>query len=92
MNLTSIDDMSMERKVIQEIMEKKKTAEYLVVCMYESMGNTQISSDICKSQNAPPTVEDVNRMLEDLKKVKMAENVVILNWLLLSDSGKDERC
>lgn len=92
MNLTSIDDMSMERKVIQEIMEKKKTAEYLVVCMYESMGNTQISSDICKSQNTPPTVEDVNRMLEDLKKVKMSENVVILNWLLLSDSGEDKTC
>lgn len=93
MNLASIDDMSMERKVIQEIMEKEKTAKYLVVYMLEGiMGGTQISSNICESQNIPPTIEDVNRILEELKKVRMSENVVIINWLLLSDSGEDKTC
>ena len=79
------DDMSLERKEMQEIREKGK---YLVVCLCENNGKTQVSSDVCKSINIPPTIEDVNRMLEELKKVKNAKNVVILNWLLLSDENE----
>ncbi len=79
------DDMSLERKAMQEIREKGK---YLVVCLCENNGETQISSDVCKFSNIPPTIEDVNRMLEELKKVKNAKNVVILNWLLLSDENE----
>ncbi len=65
---------------------------YLVVCLCENNGRTQISNDVCKSINIPPTIEDVNRMLEELKKVKNAKNVVILNWLLLADSDEDKTC
>ena len=93
MESITFPDMSMERKVMQEIMEKKKTAKYLVAYMFEGiMGGIQISSNICEFQNIPPTIEDVNRILEELKKVKMSENVVIINWLLLSDSGEVKTC
>lgn len=65
---------------------------YLVVYMYGSKTGYGISHVDCKMKNNPPSIEDVIDIQRKLADEKKSDDIVILNWLPLTDSGENENC
>ena len=62
----------------------------LVTYMYQAVSGTIIKNSYCSFAHNPPTMKDVEELIEKIKTaIGIDRDIIIINWLPLSDYEED---